>query len=112
MEKRTFYFAPAYYEWHLTDERGNLIHVMADPAEETCHEDGTPCNYDEIKYLCDSDLESADRSYNEGEGYNGHYLEDPLSKEEMEDAAKVMATALYNYYCVENEETDANSLEF
>jgi len=112
MNKRKFFFAPAYYEWHLTDERGNLIHVMADPAEETCHEDGTPCTFEEVEDMCANDLECADRTYEEGEGYNGHYLEDPLTEEETEEAANVMATALYNYYCVENEETDANSLEF
>lgn len=99
MKKRTFYFAPAYYEWDLTDERGNLIHVMADPADDVVNEDGTNCTYDDIHNLCMCDLETADRNYNEGEGYNGHYLEDTLSKEEMEDAAKVMATSLYNYYC-------------
>ena len=100
--KRTFKFFPTHYEWHLTDENDNLIHVMDDPTEEMCHEDGTPCTYDEIKYICDCDLECAERAYNEeDQAYNGCWVEekDRLTEEETEEAAKVMATALYNYYC-------------
>lgn len=101
---RQFIFKPGYYEWHLTDKAtGKTLHVMSDPADFTVNDDGTPLTLEELEVVCMDDLENADFAYTVADiEYNGIKLhgDDLLSKnkEEMAEASKTMAKALYDYY--------------
>lgn len=99
---RQFIFKPGYYEWHLTDKAtGKTLHVMSDPADLTVHDDGTPLTLEELEEVCMDDLETAEFAYTVSDiAYNGIRLHggDLLTKEEMTDASKTMAKALYGFY--------------
>lgn len=96
--KPEFTFTPAYYEWHLLDSNGKIVHNMVDPGEDMCHEDGTPLSYDEVLSFVSEDLNAAESNYADGKEYNGIMLEDGFTAPQMKAAAKVMARSLYNYY--------------
>lgn len=96
---RKFKFEADYYEWHLTDaETGETLHNLVDPSEDLFNEDDMPMSREEIEDFCFSELECADRWYSQNEDYNGIMLKERLDKDEMSEAAKLMADVLYNYY--------------
>jgi len=96
--KAEFTFTSAYYEWHLLDGNGKIVHNMVDPSENLCHEDGTPLSYKEVLSFVSGDLNAAESNYADGTAYNGIMLEDGFTASQMKAAANVMAHALYNYY--------------
>ena len=98
MATKNLQFVPGYYEWHLTDKNGNVLHNMTDPSDSLFGENGEPLNYDEITDLCASDLLSAEFYYADGKEYNGVFNENGWTAKEIQAASLVMATALYNYY--------------
>lgn len=91
-------FVPAYYEWHLTDEEGNILHCMADPSDEMFQENGDALTLAEVVEFCEHDLIWADGLYRDGEEYNGVYIEEGFTPKEIAKFSDIMATALYNYY--------------
>lgn len=95
---RNFSFNSAYYEWHLVDEEGNILHNMVEPLENLFNDDGNPLNLEEIVDLCASDLHCANTNYAENKPYNYVLLDNPLTEEEISEASKVMARRLYGYY--------------
>ena len=97
---RQFYFKPGYYEWHLTDRNGNILHNMVDPAEDLFNEDGEELTIEEVHSLCYQDLQCADNHYECDEDYNGILLNDleRLDEQEIAEAADVMCDALVDYY--------------
>lgn len=97
MTTKNLQFVPGYYEWHLTDEKGNILHNMVLDSEDLFHEDGTQMELDEVIELCEDDLLAAQQCYLDGEEYNGVKAEWKTPKE-IALTADVMATALYNYY--------------
>lgn len=113
---REFEFKPIYYEWHLTDKAtGKLLHVMADPAEYTVHEDdGTDMTLEELVDFCYSDLDTADYCYSDNTPYNGLILYglDCLTDDELKAASELMGKALYDYYIKSNEDSDGEPLQF
>lgn len=112
---REFIFRPTYYEWHLEEKAtGKLLHVMADPAEDTVHEDSTDMTLGELVNMCYTDLDLADDQYGENEEYNGILLDDDIrmSAEEMKAASEVMGKALYDYYISADSKAEGESLKF
>ena len=112
---REFIFRPTYYEWHLEEKAtGKLLHVMADPAEDTVHEDGTDMTLDELVNLCYNDLDLADDQYGENVNHNGILLndDDRLDMDEMTAASEVMGKALYDYYVGTSSEPEGEPLKF
>lgn len=112
---REFTFTPGYYEWHLKDKStGKLLHVMADPAEDTVHEDGTDMTLDELVNMCYNDLDAADNQYIQNEDYNGILLnnDDSLSMEEMTAASELMGKTLHDYYIGDGSEPEGEPLKF
>lgn len=97
MTTNNLQFVPGYYEWHLTDEEGNILHNMVLDSEDLFHEDGTQMELDEVIELCEDDLLAAQQCYLDGEENNGVKAEWKTPKE-IALTADVMATALYNYY--------------
>lgn len=97
MTTKNLQFVPGYYGWHLTDEKGNILHNMVLDLEDLSHEDGTQMELDEVIELCEDDLLAAQQCYLDGEEYNGVKSEWKTPKE-IALTADVMATALYNYY--------------
>lgn len=97
MTTKNLQFVPCYYEWHLTDEEGNILHNMVLDLEDLFHEDGTQMELDEVIELCEDDLLAAQQCYLDGEEHNGVKAEWKTPKE-IALTANVMATALYNYY--------------
>lgn len=92
------HFEPSYYEWHLTDGDGNILHNMVDPAESLYTEDGDAMTEEQIIDLCADDLNAAEAVYSEGDEYNGIYLEDSLTASQIKAASEIMGKALYNFY--------------
>ena len=93
-----FQFVPAYYEWHLTDDNGNILHNMVDPSECLYNEDGTPMDLESVIDFCSQDLHMADWHYYSEQDYNGILLEENLTERQIKVASKIMGEALYNYY--------------
>lgn len=93
-----YVFVPSYYEWHLLDEEGNILHNMTDPSEAMLREDGTPLSLTELIDYCAADLHAAEWAYSEGKEYNGIMLDNGFTPAEEKTAAEIMAKALYNYY--------------
>lgn len=92
-------FIPAYYEWHLVDENGKVLYNLVDPGEDCYEEDGeTPLTKDEIKCWIDFDIQcELDRYADNAPDYpNQNLLVQP--DELPDNAADVMAQALYDYY--------------
>lgn len=97
MKTKNLQFVPCYYEWHLTDEEGNILHNMVLDLEDLFHEDGTQMELDEVIELCEDDLLAAQQRYLYGEEHNGVKAE-WMTPKEIALTVDVMATALYNYY--------------
>lgn len=99
---RQFSLIPAYYEWHLIDDKTHeTLHNLIDPADELYHEDGTPKTLEELTNWFNEELISADIAYSEDDEYNGIWLSEEKRLDQIEEipaAAKVMAETLYNYY--------------
>ena len=93
-----FTFTPAYYEWHLLDRNGRIVHNMVDPLEKLFREDGSQMTLEEVTDICAEDLHAAESAYAEGRYYNGIMLFNGLSALDLKKAAEVMARALCNYY--------------
>lgn len=113
-KKNDYSFRPAYYEWHLTNGNGRLLLVWEDPSDNfwiTEDEDGNelkearPMTYDEVLTECEGYIECGNMFFedaneeDEREGYHGVMRKD---WERLPDnAAAIMATALFYYYCYE-----------
>jgi len=97
-ETMNFKFMPGYYEWHLTDEKGNILHNMVDPSECLFNEDGTPMDLEDVIDFCNQDLLMADWRYYSNEDYNGVLLEENLTAGQIKAASEIMGKTLYNYY--------------
>lgn len=93
-----YQFIPAYYEWHLIDEQGEVLHNMADPVEGLFDENGEALTLESIKEFCEGDLLCAENAYRNDYDYNGIRLKESLTDEQIKAAVEVMAEALYNYY--------------
>lgn len=101
MSKRTFEFKPTYYEWELTDETGQVLHVVNDPYDTMFITDGDESVPFEILVdFCKESLETADQMYEHDMEYNGLLLTNyqRLGKTEMNEAAELMARTLFDYY--------------
>lgn len=122
-KKNDYAFRPAYYEWHLTDGNGRVLLNWVDPADNfVVREDDDendeydverPMTYDEVLAECEEYIQCGNDFFNEAdeedeeEGYHGVKREDFIRL--PENAADIMATALFYYYCYEPSEADENN---
>lgn len=103
-----YQFVPAYYEWHFVDGDGNVLLNWVDPVESLYYEwdeDGEYLDepkqfttYDEVLCECQAYIETGDMNLEDDDEYHGVSRED--WEQLPENAAEIMAMALYNYYIV------------
>ena len=117
-KKNDYDFRPAYYEWHFTNGNGRLLLNWVDPSdnfwvkeddeENDIYDDLRPMTYEEVLCECKDYIECGNNFFNEAdeiderEGYHG------VKREAWEllpdNAAEIMATALFYYYCYDPKE--------
>lgn len=117
-KKHDYDFRPAYYEWHFTNGNGRLLLNWVDPRDNfwvTEDEDGNelqeprPMTYDEVLSECEGYIQGGDYAFedDDAEEFAG------VSREDWallpDNAATIMATALFYYYCYEPSEADENN---
>lgn len=107
-------FRPTYYEWHLTDGNGRVLLCWVDPADSLYiynDEDGNELDepqamdYEQVLSECEDYIKSGKEFFkfadddDEREGFHG------VRRREWDrlpdNAAEIMARALYDYYCYE-----------
>lgn len=93
-----YQFVPAYYEWHLIDKNREVVHNMLDPLDDLLYGDERPMSFDGVLAFCTEQINAANEAYAEDKEYHGIKLDWPLTSEQSEEAASVMAHALYDYY--------------
>lgn len=102
-----YQFVGAYYEWHFIDTTtGEVLLVMNDPSDDLYiseDQDGNtldepePMDYDQVLALCEGHIETAEANYNGGEDeFEG--ISEALFRKLPDNAAEIMAKALYEYY--------------
>ena len=109
-KKQDYDFRPAYYEWHFTNGNGRLLLNWVDPGDNfwvTEDEEGNelpearPMTYDEVLSECEGYIQGGDYAFedDDAEEFAG------VSREDWallpDNAAAIMATALFYYYCYE-----------
>ena len=109
-KKNDYDFRPAYYEWHFTNGNGRLLLNWVDPGDNfwvTEDEEGNelpearPMTYDEVLSECEGYIQGGDYAFedDDAEEFAG------VSREDWallpDNAAAIMATALFYYYCYE-----------
>lgn len=103
-----YQFVPAYYEWHLVNKDGDILLSMEDPEESLCYETDTNgqlldepepfTTLEEVHDFCKDFIET-EKMCVESEpqketvhGNDEHIFDLP------DNAADIMAQALYDYY--------------
>lgn len=99
LEKKKYQFVPAYYEWHLVDEKGKVIYNMIDPSEDCYDGNGEPLTLDELRSFIDGDIRCQTEIWEEKDpDYPSKNL--LVSPDELPECAdEIMTQALYDYYC-------------
>lgn len=109
-------FAPAYYEWHFCDFEGRVLLNWVDPGENFWiyeDEDGNelaeprPMTYDEVLEECRDYIRGGDFAFERDDEEEFAGVSRELWAELPENAAEIMAKAIYYYYCYEPEEQEA-----
>ena len=94
---KNYYFVPCYYEWHFICEDAPdevlLNWTMPEENEDLCKLK----SLDEVYSLCEDYIECGRMNFDMGyKDYHGITKE--MFDKLPENAANIMATALYNYY--------------
>ena len=122
-KKTDYVFRPAYYEWHFVDGNGRVLLNWVYPADNfVVREDDDdndeydlerPMTYDEVLEECKEYIQCGNMFFNEAdeedeeEGFHGVKREDFIRL--PQNAADIMATALFYCYCYEPEEIDIHN---
>ena len=105
-------FDPAYYEWHLTNRKGEVLLNWVDPIDNFWTnedeegnelEDYRAMTYDEVLAECECFIETGDMSFENGDkDYHGVSRKqwDKLPK----GTAEIIAKRMFFYYCLEPED--------
>ena len=103
-------FDPAYYEWHLTNRKGDVLLNWVDPVdnffvsedddENDVYDELRPMTYEEVLMECECFIEAGDMSFENGDkDYHGvsRKMWDKLPR----GTAEIIAKRMFFYYCLE-----------
>ena len=113
-KRDNYVFRPAYYEWHLTDGDGRTLLNWVDPSENFYiyeDEDGNdldepqPMTYEQVLAECEDYIECGNMFFREADEQDEHDGYHGVRRREWEqlpdNAAEIMAKAIYEYYIAE-----------
>ena len=110
-KKKSYRFIPAYYEWHLVDDKGKVILCMEDPIEDLmnyCDDEGNDyppgeekmmTTIDEVKDMCEDFISSIQRCFEDNPGKSVDGNTEKMFSKLPKNAADIMAEALFYAYC-------------